>query len=538
MIATKALVLAGLLALAPAAVFADSPDDEPAPAGCRSATGVADERGATRFNDALGDLLPSGSTALDDLTADTELDAPVTVLVPNNDALSRNTTRLLARQGNLQGVIETHVIVGAIDKDTVQDGDTATTVSGETVRFSVSDGTVTASIDGGADSVTLGDGENSCAGPVYIVDAPLRPKALAPAVAPVEVPAPAPAPVEVPAPAPVEETPAPAPVDEAPAPVPEEETPAPAPEEEAPAPAPEVIPVVNVTAPAPVEMAPVVAAPREFMIPVEGPMEMPAEVPEEEPMMAPMVAPVAVVPVDAPIIAPVVAPAPVALEPITFPEIAPIVAPAVAPIIAAAPREFVLPVADAPAPASCATLADTLAQINPQLLEATRTLPEEFQAVLSDPDANITILSPPAADLTALVNPETADPEAVVEILLAHIILEPVFAEDLLAEGDGALIETANEAITLELELDSEGNVAFILGNTTATVINADIIPCAQQSVIHEIDAVLVPEDVTVETGTRDALPPVATEEEDAAVSFATLVPAVLAAVAGVAFLL
>lgn len=35
----------------------DSPDDEPAPAGCRSATGVADERGATRFNDALGDLL-------------------------------------------------------------------------------------------------------------------------------------------------------------------------------------------------------------------------------------------------------------------------------------------------------------------------------------------------------------------------------------------------------------------------------------------------------------------------------------------------
>lgn len=49
-------------------------------------------------------MQPSGSTALDDLTADTELDAPVTVLVPNNDALSRNTTRLLARQGNLQGV--------------------------------------------------------------------------------------------------------------------------------------------------------------------------------------------------------------------------------------------------------------------------------------------------------------------------------------------------------------------------------------------------------------------------------------------------
>lgn len=158
--------------------------------------------------------------------------------------------------------------------------------------------------------------------------------------------------------------------------------------------------------------------------------------------------------------------------------------------------------------------------------------------MLSDPDANITILSPPAAELTALVNPETADPVAVVEILLAHIILEPVFAEDLLAEGDGADIETANEAVTLELELDSEGNVAFMLGNITATVINADIIPCAQQSVIHEIDRVLVPEDVEVDTATRDDIPPVATEDEAAAVSFATLVPAVVAAVVGAAFLL
>lgn len=159
--------------------------------------------------------------------------------------------------------------------------------------------------------------------------------------------------------------------------------------------------------------------------------------------------------------------------------------------------------------------------------------------MLSDPDANITILSPPAAELTALVNPETADPVAVVEILLAHIILEPVFAEDLLAEGDGADIETANEAVTLELELDSEGNVAFMLGNITATVINADIIPCAQQSVIHEINRVLVPEDVEVDIPvTRDGIPPVETEDEAAAVSFATLVPAVVAAVVGAAFLL
>lgn len=524
MILTKALVLAGLLAVAPIAVFADTPTEDAPTESCRSAAGIADEKGATAFIDAVGDILPTGSAAVDDVTADSELDAPVTVLVPENNALNRNTTRQLARSGNLQGVIETHVIVGEVDADSIEDGDTATTVSGETIVFSVSDGTVTASVDGGSDSVTLGERENSCAGPVYIVNGPLRPKALAPAIVPVE--APAPAPVEVPAPAPVVETPAPAPEMETPAPAPVEETPAPAPEEVAPT------------------EAPLVAAPREFIFPAEGPMDMPAEVPEEEPTLAPMMAPIAiepevapvVAPIDAPLMAPTIVPAPLALEPITLPEVAPILAPAAVPIIAAAPREFVLPV-DTPAvaPAACLSLADTLRDLNPALLEASQALPVEFQNVLNDPNANITILSPPEAGLLGL-DPNT-DPEVIVAILLSHIIIEPVSAEDLIAEGDGFEIETANEDVTLELELGADGGVAFILGNITANVITPDIVPCAADSIIHEIDAVLIPEGLNLES-TREAIPPVAAPEEDAALSFSTIVPAVVAAVAGVALLL
>lgn len=521
-IPTKTLVLAGLLAVAPAAVFAETPSET-----CMSAAGVADASGATRFNDAVGDLLPTSSSAVDDVTADSELDSPVTILVPSNSALDRNTTRQLARSGNLQGVIETHVIVGEVDSGSVQDGDTATTVSGETVVFSVSDGQVTASIEGGADSVQLGERQESCAGPVYIVDAPLRPKALAPAIAPVEVPAPAPV-VEVPAPAPAEETPAPAPEEETPAPAPEEETPAPAPEEETPAPAPVE------EAPTP---APIVAAPREFILPAEGPMDMPAEVPEEEPMAGPMMAP-EVAPAPAPLVIPLVTPvvAPV-VAPIVAPEVAPIVAPVVAPLIAAAPRDFVLPV-DTPAvaPESCSTLADTLRQLNPELLQATQALPAEYQAVLTDPNANITILSPPPADLAGLVDPNL-DPDVVIEVLLAHILAEPYTAEDFLAEGDGFEIETLNEDVTLELDL-SGGEVAFVLGNITATVIEADVPSCAAESSIHVIDTVLIPVGVDLEQATRDALPPVEAPEEDSASSLAAIVPAVVAAVAGAALLL
>eukprot|EP00892_Ulva_mutabilis_P004404 jgi/Ulvmu1/2335/UM013_0183.1 len=485
----KAFFIAGLMMVAPAAVFADSDDSDSAPSGCSSAAGVADGNGATIFNDAVGDLLPSGSAAVDDVTADSELDEPVTVLVPTNSALDRNTTRALARSGNLQGVIETHVVFGEIDADSVEDGSTAQTVSGETIVFTRSDdGTVTASVEGGADSVTLGERQDSCAGPVYVVSAPLRPAAIAPFV--VEMPAPAP---EAPAPAP-----------EAPAPVPEE-MPAPAPV--GPAPVPE--------APAP---APIVEAPLPIVEPVEGPMEVPVEGPMVAPIVAPIVAPV-VAPVEAPIV--------------VTPAFAPIIQPLVP--LGVAPRDFVLPLppADAPGPAACATLADKLAQINPALLEAAALLPEEILAALNDPTANITILSPPEEDLGALVGPDVTQ-DIVVSILTAHIFPDPFFAADLEAEGDGAELETLNEDVTLELNL-AEG-VAFDYLNITATVIEADIDACAPNSVIHTIDTVIFPSGDPA--GIRDLPSPIEEEDDDGAVSAATIVPALVAVVAGAWLLL
>lgn len=239
-------------------------------------------------------------------------------------------------------VIETHVILGSVDKDSIQDGDTATTVSGEKVVFTKDGDTVTANIDGGADRVTLGDRADSCAGPVYIVDAPLRPKALAPAMAPGEVPVPAPEPVVAPAPAPepvVEPAPAPAPID---------------------------------------------MAPKELLLePVEGPMEGPmmapvVVAPEPEvlaPLVAPELAPV-VVPVMAPEMAPLVAPE-------MAPVFAPLIAPELAPEIAIAPRVLpLLPVvADAPAPAACNTLLDKLQQINPALVTAAQVRNSRFPPI-------------------------------------------------------------------------------------------------------------------------------------------------------------
>lgn len=519
-ILTKALLVAGLLAVAPLAVFADSPGDEGGdnggdeggedspPAGCRSAAGVADEAGATIWNDAVGDLLPSGSSAVDDVTADQTLDSPVTILVPTNAVFDRNITRMLARSGNLESVIETHVLVGTVDKDSVQDGDTAKTVSGQTVRFTKEDGKVIANIDGGADRVSLGDRTESCAGPVYIVDAPLRPKEIAPFMEP--APAPAPEPVVLPAPAPAPEMPEPAP---APAPEPEVEEPAPA--------------------PAPLEMAP-----KELIMPAEEPMEGPMMAPEVVAPEPEILAPLVVVPEIAPeivapeIVAPVFAPllAPEEVAPLV---VAPEVAPALAPLIAAAPRDFVLPIAAAPAPAACATLADKLRQINPALASAAAVLPEAILSDLNNPNANITILSPPEADLQGLVE---ATPEDVEAVLLAHILPTAYTAEELEAEGDGAEIETASMLVTLELDL-SDG-VAFILGNITATVIEADVDACAPDSVIHTISAALIPPEVSLDVGDREALGPIEAPAEDAAVSLKAVVPVLAAVAASVALLL
>ena len=161
------------------------------------------------------------------------------------------------------------------------------------------------------------------------------------------------------------------------------------------------------------------------------------------------------------------------------------------------------------------------------------SLDPEIVAVLNDPAANVTILSPPAEALQALVSPDITS-EEVEDILLAHILVDPLTADDLIAEGDGAEIETVNEDITLELSL--EDGVAFVLGNITATVITPDVASCASQSVIHLIDAVLIPGGL--ETVVREPVPDVATPEEDGVVSVSSIIPAVVAAVLGAAMLL
>ena len=75
-------------------------------------------------------------------------------------------------------VIETHVILGEIDVATVMEGDTASAASGATITFSRTDeGRVSASVEGGGHSAALRLRQDSCAGPVYVIDTLLRPKA-------------------------------------------------------------------------------------------------------------------------------------------------------------------------------------------------------------------------------------------------------------------------------------------------------------------------------------------------------------------------
>lgn len=54
--------------------------------------------------DALPVVQPTRSPAVEAVTDDFTLDRPVTILVPTNAALDRNTARMLARDGNLQEV--------------------------------------------------------------------------------------------------------------------------------------------------------------------------------------------------------------------------------------------------------------------------------------------------------------------------------------------------------------------------------------------------------------------------------------------------
>lgn len=142
-------------------------------------------------------------------------------------------------------------------------------------------------------------------------------------------------------------------------------------------------------------------------------------------------------------------------------------------------------------------------------------------------------MSPPEAELQTLVE---APPSVVADVLSAHVLLAPYTAEDLIAEGDGAEIETANTLV--DLELDLADGVAFVLGNITATVIEPDVDACAPESVIHTISAALIPPEVDLDVGDREALGPIEAPDEDAAVSLQAVVPMLAAVAAGAALLL
>lgn len=153
-----------------------------------------------------------------------------------------------------------HVIVGAIDANNVSHGETATTVSGELVVFGVGGGivySIAVSVVGSSDSVWLGARQDSCAGPVYIINELLRPATLPPAsgpmLAPAFVPAPVPTQPEAPMLAP-NHTPLPVPVK---VPTPE---PTPLVPDAVAMPAPMLIPVPAPGMPAPVALAPTPAA--------------------------------------------------------------------------------------------------------------------------------------------------------------------------------------------------------------------------------------------------------------------------------------
>eukprot|EP00892_Ulva_mutabilis_P004530 jgi/Ulvmu1/2449/UM136_0001.1 len=130
------------------------------------------------------------------------------------------------------------------------DGAEAQTVSGDFIVFSRgAGGQVTASVRNGADSAILGKRQESCAGPVYIINALMRPAAIAPGLGSGGVPLPGLAPAPSPWPAmPINTSTAATPD---PVPISTAATPAPGPTSTAPAPAPLPIRTAATPAPAP-----------------------------------------------------------------------------------------------------------------------------------------------------------------------------------------------------------------------------------------------------------------------------------------------
>jgi Fasciclin domain len=168
-------------------------------------------------------------------------------------------------------------------------------------------------------------------------------------------------------------------------------------------------------------------------------------------------------------------------------------------------------------------------------------VPPEILAILEDPELNATVLLPPEDDLallSALLNAGTIDRMEAFDILASHVLPLVYTSADLIDEGSGT-VETLDEDSELQFMVSGDV-ITFTLGNSTVSVIEADLPGCAGDSVIHKIDemlrAELLPD--AVAPGGAGATPRGPAVEEDGAAATSMLVPTAVAALAVAGMLL
>lgn len=200
-------------------------------------------------------------------------------------------------------------------------------------------------------------------------------------------------------------------------------------------------------------------------------------------------------------------------------------------------------------PMQCSTLRDGLMNASPILQSSLAQIApvgddNMLSQVLDDPSLNVTVLLPDEEILQTVgdlltTNPDSVTPEVVQEILLDHILAEPLEAEELIELGDGPIMLVTGEDIELMIE---GSDVVFNLNNVTATVTTPDLDGCAGESVIHRIDGIFADLPTATggaEGGTRDiGGGDVEAAEEDAASFLFSLAPAVGTALAAVMLML
>ena len=107
-------------------------------------------------------------------------DGPFTVFAPTNDAFGRvpesalNTLLMPENQAQLQGVLTYHVVPGRLSAADLRDGQTLTTVNGETLRVTKADGQVRVGNDNGMATVTQANVYASN-GVAHVIDSVLMP---------------------------------------------------------------------------------------------------------------------------------------------------------------------------------------------------------------------------------------------------------------------------------------------------------------------------------------------------------------------------